>query len=38
VASIIAHKGTSAEDLPTGEEAAAAPAAPAAPVKQPEKK
>jgi large subunit ribosomal protein L25 len=38
VASIIAHKGTSAEDLPTGEEAVAAPAAPAAPAKQTEKK
>lgn len=39
VASIIAHRGTAAEELPTGEEGAAAPsAAPAAPAKQPEKK
>jgi len=38
VASIIAHKGTSAEELPTGEEGLAAPAAPAAPAKQADKK
>jgi large subunit ribosomal protein L25 len=38
VASIIAHKGTAAEELPTGEEAAAAPAAPATSAKQTEKK